>query len=297
MKIIVTGSLGHISRPLTEELLQRGHEVTVISSNAEKKQEIEALGATAAIGSLEDVGFLTTAFSTADALYSMIPPNNYFDHELDLTAYCHRIGSNYAAAVRQSGIKRLVHLSSIGAHLEKGSGVILPHHDVEGILDKLSDVDITFMRPTSFFYNLYGYLPLIKSAGFIAANYGGEDLIPWVSPKDIAAAIVSEFEMPPVHRKVRYVVSDERTANETARILGEAIGKPELKWMLISDKETLDGLVAAGMNPKIAEGIVELYAGIHTGVLAEDYQRNKPISIGKVKLGDFAQEFAVAFNS
>ncbi len=65
MKIIVTGSLGHISKPLTEELVQKGHTVTVISSKPEKQAAIEALGATAAIGSVEDVSFLTTTFAGA----------------------------------------------------------------------------------------------------------------------------------------------------------------------------------------------------------------------------------------
>ena len=58
MKIIVTGSLGNIGKPLTQELVQKGHQVTVISSNADKKEAIEKLGATAAIGSLEDVDFI-----------------------------------------------------------------------------------------------------------------------------------------------------------------------------------------------------------------------------------------------
>ena len=48
MKIIVTGSLGHISKPLTKELVQKGHTVTVISSKPGKQKEIEALGAAAA---------------------------------------------------------------------------------------------------------------------------------------------------------------------------------------------------------------------------------------------------------
>ncbi|MFD2933796.1 hypothetical protein [Spirosoma flavum] len=51
MKIIVTGSLGNISRPLAQELVQKGHTVTVVSSRADRKQEIEALGAKPAIGS------------------------------------------------------------------------------------------------------------------------------------------------------------------------------------------------------------------------------------------------------
>ena len=50
MKIIITGSLGHISKPLTKELLQKGYSLTVITSKAEKQKEIEALGAKAAVG-------------------------------------------------------------------------------------------------------------------------------------------------------------------------------------------------------------------------------------------------------
>ncbi len=83
MKIIVTGSLGHISKPLTEGLVQKGHAVTVISSNPEKQKNIETLGAIAAIGSLKDADFLTTTFTGGDAVYCMIPPNNYFDPNLD----------------------------------------------------------------------------------------------------------------------------------------------------------------------------------------------------------------------
>lgn len=45
MKITITGSLGHIGRPLTNGLVQKGHAVTVISSNPERQKEIEALGA------------------------------------------------------------------------------------------------------------------------------------------------------------------------------------------------------------------------------------------------------------
>ncbi|WP_373547718.1 NAD(P)H-binding protein [Chamaesiphon sp.] len=138
MKVIVTGSLGNISKPLTKELVQKGHHVTAISSNAARQKEIEALGATAAIGSLEDIDFLVSTFAGADAVYCMVPPNNYFDLNLDLLAYCRRLGNNYARAIKESGVRRVVNLSSIGAHLDKGSGILLGAHDVEQILNELS---------------------------------------------------------------------------------------------------------------------------------------------------------------
>jgi uncharacterized protein YbjT (DUF2867 family) len=296
MKIIITGSLGHIGKPLTKELAEKGHQVTVVSSKAEKQKDIETLGGKAAIGTLEDVDFLTAAFTGADAVYCMVPPANYFDHNLDLPAYYHRLGNNYAQAIRQSGVGRVVNLSTIGGNLEKGNGILLGAHDVEEILNKLSsEIAITQMRPTSFFYNLYGYMDSIKNQGVIAANYGAEDIVPWVSPIDIAAAIAEEIVTPLAGRKVRYVASDERTCNDTASVLGAAIGKPDLKWTIVSDEQMQSGLEAVGMNPRIAAGMVEMYAGFHSGLLSEDYYRHKPKVLGKVKLEDFAEEFAATF--
>jgi len=293
MKIIVTGSLGHISKPLTEELVAKGHMVTVVSSKPEKQQEIEALGAIAAIGSVENVDFLTATFTGADAVYTMVPPNYM---AADMMAYCREVGSNFAEAVEKSGVKRVVHLSSIGAHMEKDSGLILAHRQVETILDKLSDVAITFMRPSGFYYNLLGFIPMIKNTGVITANYGADDMLIWVSPIDIAAAVADELETPIISRKVRYVASDELTGNETASILGAAIGKPDLKWVLISDEERQRQLEAVGLNTTMAHGLVEMFSSQHTGALAEDFYRHWPEVMGKVKTGDYAKEFAAIYN-
>ncbi len=297
MKIILTGSLGHIGKPLTQELVQKGHHVTVISSKADKQKDIEQLGATAAVGSLEDVNFLAKTFTGADAAYCMVPPANYFDQNLNLLKYYHKLGNNYAQAVQKSGVKRVVNLSTIGGNMEKGNGILLGAHDVEEILNKLpADIAITHIRPTSFFYNLYGYTDSIKNQNVIAANYGADDIVPWVSPIDIAAAVAEEIAAPTADRKVRYVASDERTCTDTARVLGAAIGKPDLKWITVSDEQMQSALETIGMNPRIAAGLVEMYAGFHSGILAEDYHRHKPKVLGKVNLEDFAKEFAHAYN-
>nr|WP_199003479.1 NmrA family NAD(P)-binding protein [Flavobacterium sp. ASV13] len=296
MKITITGSLGNISKPLTQELVQKGHQVTVISSSVEKQPEIEALGALAAIGSVEDVAFLTKIFTAADAVYCMIPRANYFDPNLDLDAFTRKIGNSYAEAIKKSGVKRVVFLSSIGAHLEQNSGIIQRYNEIENVLHKLQDVSITFIRPTSFFYNLLAYIPMIKSQGIIAANYGADSMIPWVSPNDISAAIAEELTTLTDGKKIRYVASEELTGHETARILGEAIGKPDLKWVLISNEENLNSLINVGMQPKIAHGLIEMYTALCDGTLGADYAQNKPAVMGKVKLADYAKEFAAIFN-
>ena len=289
MNLVITGSLGNISQPLTKELVQKGHSVTVISSNPEKSKDIEALGAAAAIGSVEDANFLTATFSGADAVYCMVPPNHFA--EGDPIAYFRMIGNNYAQAIQQSGAKRVVHLSTYGTHLDKGTGLILGSHNVEQILNRLSGVAITHMRPTYFYYNLLSFVNRIKKTGTIAANYGADKVV-MVSPGDIAAAVAEEIVTPINGNKVRYVASDEVTGTEIASILGEAIGKPDLKWVIITDEQMKSNYEAIGTPPQIIAGLVEMFASLRTGKLAEDYHRNAPAIMGKVKFKDYAKEFA-----
>ncbi|TLU98897.1 NmrA family NAD(P)-binding protein [Dyadobacter luticola] len=295
MKIVLTGSLGHISKPLAQELVQNEHDVTVISSNVERQEEIKTLGAKAAIGSLADTDFLTNTFTGADLVYTMVPPRDFFDPTYDMEAYYKGLGENYAQAIAASGVKKVINLSTFGAHLNKGNGILLGAHLVEQTLNALpEDVSIVHMRPTSFFYNLYAYVDMIKSGGIIAANYGGDHVIPWVAPVDIATAIAEEIETPFSGRKVRYVASEELTGNETARILGEAIGKSDLQWILIPGEQVRQHLEGVGMNKKIVAGMIEMYDALYSGLLAEDYNLNRP-ELGKTKLVDFAKEFAGAF--
>ena len=293
MKIVVTGSLGNISEPLTKELVAQGHAVTVITSKADKQAAVEVLGATAAIGSVEDADFLAAALVGADAMYCMVPPNLAAP---DVLAHYRSVGGSYAHAIERAGVKRVVHLSSWGADLDKGTGFILGSHQVEEILNALPGIALTHLRPGSFYYNLLGFAGMIKGMGLIGSNYGGDDKIVWAHPRDIAAAAAEELTNPAAAGSdVRYVASDERTATETAHALGAAIGQPELQWLTFSDEQTRQGLEQAGIPAPVAALYVELGASIHNGTLRQDYDRHQPQAMGRVKVEDFAQEFAAAF--
>jgi uncharacterized protein YbjT (DUF2867 family) len=298
MNIVLTGSLGNIGKPLTKELVGKGHTLTVISSNPEKKAEIEALGAKAAIGKMQDADFLAATFKGADIVYLMETleaAGDFFDRSVDFITVINQIGRNYKQAVEEAGIKQVIHLSSIGAHMEKGNGILIFHRNVENILKQLpEDVSIKFIRPAGFYTNTFSFVRNIKTKGAIISNYGGDTREPWVSPLDIAATIADEMGKVFSGRTVRYVASDEVSPNEIAKALGEAIGKPELKWSVIPDEQLLNGWLAIGFNEQIAGGFVEMQASQRSGKLYEDYYRNRPV-LGKVKLADFAKEFAAAY--
>ncbi|MEM8567758.1 MAG: NAD(P)H-binding protein [Bacteroidota bacterium] len=296
LKIALTGSLGNIGRPLSEQLVKDGHWVTIISSNPKKSEEISAVGATPAIGLLQDANFLASIFQGSDVVYTMAPPANYFDHNLDLLQYYKDLGNSFVDAVNKAGVKRVINLSSIGAHLKKGNGILEGTYHIEQSLNELpQEVAVTHIRPVEIYYNLFQYIGLIKSHEIMASNLAEDDLNAWVSLEDIANAVLEEIYAFPNERKVRYVVSEEITYKELASTLGLAIGKPDLKWVQITDDQLKENLITHRMQPKIAEKMTEMYSAIHTGLLYGHYSQNKPQKFGKVKLKDFAQEFAMAY--
>src|SRR6478609_898234 len=104
MKYVLTGSTGHITKPAAQQLVKAGHQVTIITSNADKVKEIETLGAKAAVGSVQDSSFLKSIFAGADAVYIMIPPNFGVT---DWLAYQKQVADNYTSAIKASQIKNV----------------------------------------------------------------------------------------------------------------------------------------------------------------------------------------------
>ena len=292
MKITITGSLGNISKPLAKQLIKAGHQLTIISSNTEKVPAIEALGATAAIGLVTDVDFLTKAFTGADAVYTMVPPNfgasNYRE-------YVGSIGKNYAEAIAKAGVSRVVNLSSIGAHLNAGTGPIAGNHDVELELNKLSNVAIKHLRAPFFYVNFLSNIDMIRHMGILGANYPATARLVMVHPQDIAAVAAEEIQQEFTGKSVRYLVSDDRTMGPITSILGTAIGKPELPWVEFTDEQALTGMLQNGLPPEIARNFVEMGTAIRSGVLWGDYDQNQPKVKGSINLEAFAEEFADRF--
>lgn len=294
MKYILTGGAGHITRPVAEKLLREGHSVTIITRSAVNLGDLAAKGAAAAEGSVEDAGFVQTMFAGADAVYLMIPPN--FSLAGGWREYQNKVADNYVKAVQINGIKNVVVLSSIGAHMGDGAGPIDGLADLEKKLADLHNVNILFLRPSYFFYNLFSMAPLIKNMQIAGANFGNTDeKLVLVHTSDIAD-VVSEnlLGLNFTGHSCRYIASDERTVQEIAEVLGNAAGKPGVPWVTFSDADALGGMLQAGLPEAIAQGYVQMGKSIRSGEIQADYWKNKP-ELGKIKLEDFAKEFAAVY--
>jgi uncharacterized protein YbjT (DUF2867 family) len=291
MNYIITGSLGNISKPIVTQLTAAGQSVTVISSNPGKQAEIEGLGAKAAIGSVTDIEFLTNTFSGADAVYLMVPNDFSQTNMLD---YQKQIGDQYLEALRRSGVKNVVLLSSIGAHLRKGAGPIDGLGYLEEQLASLENVNVKLLRPSYFYYNLHAMGGMVRQAGIMGSNFGGTMAL--THPNDIADVAVKHLlALDFKGQTVEYIISDERTSDEIAHVLGSSIGKPDVPWIPFSDEDALNGMLQAGLGRDLAERYTEMGKAFREGKAQEHFLQNKPAQYGKTKLEDFAKEFAAVY--
>ncbi|HEY8930146.1 MAG TPA: NAD(P)H-binding protein [Mucilaginibacter sp.] len=294
MKITVTGSLGNISGPLAILLVNAGHDVTVVTSNAGKTADIEAIGAKAAVGSAEDVDFLTKAFTGADVVYTMVPQQHDSN---DYKAFIRKIAGNLAEAVKNSGVTKVVNLSSIGAHMATGAGPVSGMHDDEAIFAKLNGVIVKTLRPASFYYNYYATIGMVKHGGVIGANYPADRLLVLVHPKDISDAAFEAITTPFTENNITYVASDEKTGADVAAIIGKAIGKPELPWVEFTDEQSIGGMQQGGLSEDVAKNLTEMGNAVKSGEFFVEYNKHKP-KLSERKFEDFAKdEFAAAYNA
>lgn len=295
MKYTITGAAGKISGLLAKNLLSAGHEVKVIGRNAANLQPLVAAGAEAAIGSIEDADFLKAAFRSADAVYTMCPFHLSIKNVL---GYHVLLGRNFSNAIRANNIRYVVNLSSIGAHLESGTGPVSGVHVVENALNQLEDVNIKHMRPAYFYQNLFSYIPLLLNAGILGNNFIKKSKeFPMSDPLDIAAVIAEHLiNLDFTGHSYRYIVSDETGTDELADQIGNAIGQPGLKWTKFSDEQVFENLTRAGLSNVIAKTYVELGNAINSGIAFEDYQSTVNKQFGNVKLTHFMNVFSSVYN-
>ena len=295
MHYVITGSLGNIGKPLATQLCQEGHSVTVISSSAARTSEIEAIGAKASIGSVEDAGFLADAFRGADAVFTMIPPQYKGS---DWKAWIVSIGNNYISAIKASGVKQVVNLSSIGAHMIDKCGPVSGLARVELAMDDMKGVNVMHLRPGYFYTNFLDSIGQLKHKGIMSGNYGSDVTLVLVHPSDIAEhaakALKDKYH---IGRGFSYIASDEKSSGEIVDMIGKAVGKTDLKWVEHTDNEELNEMLAAGVPEETAKNYVEMGAALQVGNMNADYSRNRPVMAGWRTFESFLPELVAAYKA
>ncbi len=265
---VLLGSNGNITSKAARILLSQGKRVRVIGRSAASLAELKLAGAEIAIGDIGNADFLAGAFKDADAVYAMIPPNY---SAVDMGAFQDRVGEAIVGAIKASGVKRVAHLSSIGAHLPSGTGPIAGLYRQEQRLNALAGVDVLHLRPGYFFENHLAAIGLIQTIGVYADMTDSATPIPTIGSGDIAVVVARELANFSTRGKAVLHLHARRdyTQAEAATILGRAIGRPDLKHVQADPVQAKAGMVQHGFSPSVADLFEEMSRAFSTPALSE----------------------------
>jgi len=292
---VITGATGNTGKVIAEKLLSAGKQITVVGREAAKLQDFVQKGAKAAIGSLEDTKFLAGTFKGAEAVYALIPPK--FDAD-NFRGYQNKVADAFVSAIKESGVKNVVTLSSIGAHMPEGAGVVQGLHDFEQKLKSLEGVNVLNLRAGFFLQNFLGMIPVIKNFGVLGGfPIDGNIKIPMVHTNDVADAAVKHLLNPAFRGQSHIYVTGERdlTLTESAPVLGKAIGNDGLKYTQFPYDQAKAGMQQMGASESLADTYVEFCKAINEGKITSDFVRTAE-NTTPTSIEDFAKEFAFAYN-
>ncbi|MDA8429095.1 MAG: NmrA family NAD(P)-binding protein [Geobacteraceae bacterium] len=291
----ITGATGHIGSKAAEILLARGEKVRVIGRDAVSLRPLVNKGAEAAVGDLKDSAFLTGAFSGADAVFAMIPPNYTAP---DFRGYQNGIGRSIAGAISKSGVKSVVSLSSQGAELAAGTGPILGLHDQEIRLNGLAGVDVLHLRCTYFMENLLTNIPLINEKGIAGSAVRGDRKFAMIATRDIAARVAKHLVERDFSGKVVKDLLGQRdlSLEEAIGVIGRRIGWPDLKYVQFPYDDADRAMVAMGISPDVSRLLIEMSRAINGGLFAVNRPRTTE-NTTPTSIEAFADVFAEAFEA
>jgi len=292
--IVLMGAAGNTGKVAAEALLSRGEKVRVMGRDAKKLQPFAARGAEVAAGDAADPAFLARAFAGADAAYTLIPPDM---RAPDFRAHQDRVGEATVQALRQSGVKRVVFLSSVGADLPAGTGPIVGLHAQEERLRGLG-VDLLLLRPGYFFENLYASLPLIRHQGINGSAIAPEVKLSMIATRDIGAAAAAALAAKDFSGvQVRNLLGPrDYTMVEVTRILGAKVGKPDLAYVQFPYEAFGAALEQAGLTKDMARLYVEMSRAFNAGIVKPVGGRT-PESTTPTPFESFAGELAAAYGA
>jgi len=261
---VVLGASGHTGRVVAKNLLEHGQKVRVVGRNAERLRDLADLNAEIFIADVSDAPGLTKAFRGADAAYVLVPPN---PTSTDYRAFQERTSDAIATAIQNSGIKRVVALSSFGADKASGTGPVVGLHNLEQKLNQIDDTNVLYLRAGYFMENTLPQVAVVRMMGSVAGPVRPDLKLPMIATQDIGAAVAKALVDGDFRGKQTKELQGERDLNyvEAAAIIGKAIDKSSLGYVQAPDDQFRAALTQMGMSANMATLILEMAGALNSG--------------------------------
>ena len=292
---VVLGATGNTGSVISNSLLLNGEKVRVVGRDAARLQRFVRKGAEAFTANVSDTAALTDAFNGARAAYLMLPPSMTSP---DYRADQERESDAIAKAVKESGLRYAVHLSSYGAHVPAGTGPIAGLHSAEQKLNAISGLNVLHLRAGYFMENNLAAISMIHGMGMFGHALQPDLKLPMIATRDIgdyAARRLLDLDFS--GKQPRELLGErDLSMTEATAVIARGIGKPDLRYVQFPYEEVQQVLLQMGIPPKTAALFIEMYKAINAGVVAAQEPRS-PGNTTPTSFEKFVQDvFAPAYS-
>ena len=291
---VVLGATGHTGSVIATSLLLKGEKVRVVGRDATRLQRFVRKGAEAFTANVSDAPALTKAFTGARAAYLLLPPNITSP---DYRADQERESDAIAKAVKESGLRYAVHLSSFGAGVPEGTGPIAGLHSSEQKLNALGGLNVLHVRAGYFMENTLTAISMIQAMGIFGHAVLPDLKLPMIATRDIgdyAAGRILRLDFS--GKQTRELLGErDLSMNEATSVIARGIGKPDLRYVQFPYEQVEQVLTQMGIPAKTAGQFIEMYKAINEGIVAARDPRS-PENTTPTSFEKFVQDvFAPAY--
>lgn len=279
---VIMGATGRVGGAALAALRARGVPVRAV---ARDPSGAARPGVEIARADASDEASLVAAFAGAEAAFVMlVPPPG----ATDVLAESRVLAGNIGAAVRASGVRHVVALSAIGAHLAEGTGIVRALHDFE-VAVAAGAPSLVLLRPGNFMENWIAMLPVARDAGVLPSGLlpldRKSEVVSAVDVGRVAAELL--FDPAPGTRIVNLLGPVEYSACDAAAAVSKLLGR-QIPAVPSSRQESIEGMRAAGLGVDYAEKLADLNDAINAGRLY------LPQDDGELRRGTIGMEEALA---
>jgi uncharacterized protein YbjT (DUF2867 family) len=288
---VILGASGNTGSIIADSLLSKGKQVRVVGRDLGRLHRFVRQGAEAFTADVSDAAALTKAFSGARAAYLMLPPvKSPEDQERESDAI--------AKAVKESGLRYAVHLSSYGAQVPEGTGPVAGLHSSEQKLNAISGLNVLHLRAAYFMENNLAAIGMIHRMGLFGNALLPDVKFPMVATRDVgnyAAQRLLDLDFS--GKQTRELLGErDLSMTETTAVIARGIGKPDLRYEQFPYDQVQQVLTQLGVPPKGAAMYIEMYKAINAGVLVPLESRSRE-NTTPTSIEQFVQDvFAAAYH-
>lgn len=278
---IILGAAGQVGSQVVRELSRKGE--PVIAVVRKKEAATTYAGVETRVADLFDGAALKEILREGDTVFLLTPENPSSD---DVIGNASKLLSSYHEAIRDSGIRKIVGLSSMGAQHPAGTGNLVMSYLLEhAFLD--IPVQQVFIRPAYYYSNWLGFAGIAQETGVLPSFLPVNLKIPMTAPSDVAGFIAS------------VLMDSRKTESEILEITGPSLYSPADVAIVFSDifqkpvtahqippEQWKESLINAGFSESASDNLILMTQAVIDGKARPELPEEKIIRL-QTSLRDF----------